>query len=119
MAHTQGARLCGPQPPTAEDLAIVATFRQWLAGDRAQWDDQGLPKRPAEGDPAALAAEQAWASINKPDSLCPCGHPWGIHDVDEYRGDGSEMCCVTGCPQTGCPGRRPREQWESSSEEGA
>lgn len=36
---------------------------------------------------------------------CSCGHPWLRHDVEEYRGDGSETCCVEGCPQIGCPGR--------------
>lgn len=39
---------------------------------------------------------------------CDCGHPWGIHDVYEYPGDDSEMCCVWGCDQRGCPGRRDR-----------
>lgn len=37
--------------------------------------------------------------------MCACGHPWGAHDVEEYRGDGSETCCVEGCDQAGCPGR--------------
>ena len=86
-----GPFLCGPRPPGPQDLAIVAEFRRQL--------------------------EDSWASANNPDGLCRCGHPWGIHDIDEYRGDGSEMCCVTGCTQTGCPGRRPRAQWESSREE--
>ena len=36
---------------------------------------------------------------------CACGHPWLRHDVTEYRGDGSEMCCVEGCAQNGCPGK--------------
>lgn len=36
---------------------------------------------------------------------CDCGHPWGIHDVNEYKGDGTETCCVHGCDQNGCPGR--------------
>jgi hypothetical protein len=75
-----GPFLCGPRAPGPEDLAIVAEFRRQL--------------------------EDSWASANNPDGLCRCGHPWGIHDVDEHRGDGSEMCCVTGCEQTGCPGRR-------------
>lgn len=38
---------------------------------------------------------------------CHCGHPWGIHDVYEYDGDGTEMCCVFGCEQLGCPGNEP------------
>lgn len=50
---------------------------------------------------------QPWIDTSNPHALCECGHPWGIHDVNEYRGDGSETCCVTGCAQKGCPGRRP------------
>lgn len=42
-----------------------------------------------------------------PWGYCPCGHLWLRHDVDEYRGDDSEMCCVEGCDQTKCPGRQP------------
>jgi hypothetical protein len=38
--------------------------------------------------------------------ICLCGHVWDAHDVYEYRGDGSEMCCVHGCEQNGCPGRQ-------------
>jgi hypothetical protein len=90
--NDSGPFLCGPRGPGPQDLAIVAAFQRRL--------------------------EESWASANNPDAHCLCGHPWGIHDVDEYRGDGSEMCCVTGCEQKGCPGRRPREQWLSSSEEG-
>ncbi len=42
---------------------------------------------------------------------CACGDLWLSHDVEEYRGDGSEMCCVVGCSQLGCPGdRRTRDQ---------
>jgi len=37
--------------------------------------------------------------------ICPCGHPWATHDVEEYTGDGTETCCVAGCDQQGCPGR--------------
>ena len=37
---------------------------------------------------------------------CACGHFWLQHDIEEYRGDGSETCCVEGCDQVGCPGRR-------------
>lgn len=36
---------------------------------------------------------------------CACGHFWLQHDIEEYRGDGSETCCVEGCNQVGCPGR--------------
>lgn len=43
-------------------------------------------------------------------SNCLCGHPFGAHDVEEYSGDGSEMCCVQGCSQWGCPGRTPAEE---------
>ena len=42
---------------------------------------------------------------NDPWALCPCGHPWLRHDVEEYREDGTETCCVEGCSQVGCPGR--------------
>jgi hypothetical protein len=121
LAYTGAGFLCGPRRATAKDLEIVGIFERWLAGDRTERDDKYLPvpPKPVVMDPDARAREDAWASANSPDSYCLCGHPWGIHDVDEYRGDGSEMCCVTGCTQIGCPGRRPREQWESSSEEGA
>lgn len=85
-----GPFLCGPRAPGPEDLATVATFQRWLAGDRTEWDDQGMP----------------WVDTSNPHALCACGHPWAIHDVNEYRGDGTETCCVTGCEQTGCPGRR-------------
>ena len=79
-----GPFLCGPRAPGPEDLAVVAAFRRRL--------------------------EEVWASTNNPHAHCPCGHAWGIHDVNEYRGDGTEMCCVTGCAQTGCPGRRDPKQ---------
>jgi hypothetical protein len=82
--------LCGPQPPTAEDLATVGIFERWLGGDRTERDDNYMP----------------YVDTSNPDVPCECGHPWGIHDVYEYRGDGSEMCCVTDCAQKGCPGRR-------------
>lgn len=52
--------------------------------------------------------------IKYPDAwwTCPCGH-FGIqHDVYEYRGDGSETCCVEGCSQVGCPGRNNEEEDE-------
>lgn len=35
---------------------------------------------------------------------CPCGHLWLFHDVAEYHGDGSDLCCVEGCGQDDCPG---------------
>lgn len=38
---------------------------------------------------------------------CPCSHLMLHHDADEYRGDGTETCCVEGCDQAGCPGRSP------------
>jgi hypothetical protein len=41
-----------------------------------------------------------------PWAYCACGHVWMRHDIEEYTGDGSETCCVDGCPQVGCPGRR-------------
>lgn len=41
---------------------------------------------------------------------CDCGHLWDRHDVEEYRGDGTEACCVEGCDQIGCPGRKRRRQ---------
>jgi hypothetical protein len=50
-------------------------------------------------------ADTAPTTPEKP-SHCPCGHVWHAHDVDEYSGDGSEMCCVHGCEQSGCPGRQ-------------
>lgn len=40
-----------------------------------------------------------------PWACCGCGHIWLRHDVEEYPGDGSEMCCVEGCRQRDCPGR--------------
>ena len=40
-----------------------------------------------------------------PWGYCGCGHLWMAHDVDEYRGDGSETCCTWECDQNGCPGR--------------
>lgn len=46
---------------------------------------------------------------SSPWGLCPCGHPWIRHDIEEYRGDGSETCCVDGCTQGGCPGRTRRK----------
>lgn len=39
-------------------------------------------------------------------AVCPCGHVMAVHDVDEYPGDGTETCCVEGCAQIGCPGKR-------------
>ena len=39
---------------------------------------------------------------------CACGHFWLQHDVEEYRGDGSETCCVEGCDQARCPGKVSR-----------
>lgn len=33
------------------------------------------------------------------------------HDVEEYRGDGTEMCCVDGCEQKGCPGQWRKPQF--------
>lgn len=84
MKNDNGPFLCGPRVPGPQDLAIVDAFQRRL--------------------------EESWASANNPDGLCPCGHPWGIHDVNEYRGDQTEMCCVTGCAQDGCPGRRGPKQ---------
>jgi hypothetical protein len=44
-------------------------------------------------------------SVYTPWDLCPCGHFWLMHDVEEYTGDGTEICCADGCDQVGCPGR--------------
>ena len=41
---------------------------------------------------------------------CDCGHLWLHHDIDEYRGDGTETCCVEGCDQVGCPGKRQQPE---------
>lgn len=43
---------------------------------------------------------------------CLCGHPWITHDVNEYRGDGTELCCEPTCNQTGCPGRQTAQPME-------
>lgn len=64
-------------------------------------DDVGAVA-PATGAPYAGPAYNS-----TPFGLCPCGHLWLNHDVDEYSGDGSETCCVWGCTQAGCPGRTP------------
>jgi hypothetical protein len=57
------------------------------------------------------SCENAWPQSYSNSALgvgfCPCGHLWHVHDVDEYRGDGSETCCHPGCQQHGCPGRVP------------
>lgn len=45
------------------------------------------------------------AALFRATVLCPCGHPWILHDVEEYKGDGTEMCCFEGCDQARCPGR--------------
>jgi hypothetical protein len=45
------------------------------------------------------------SNATNPWALCPCGHPWLLHDIEEYSGDGTETCCVEGCSQAGCPGR--------------
>lgn len=42
--------------------------------------------------------------------LCGCGHSWGLHDIEEYPGDGTDLCCVTDCDQIGCPGRERRQE---------
>ncbi|WP_020525872.1 hypothetical protein [Catelliglobosispora koreensis] len=42
--------------------------------------------------------------------LCGCGHSWSLHDIEEYPGDGSDLCCVTDCDQIGCPGRERRQK---------
>jgi hypothetical protein len=44
-------------------------------------------------------------------SQCDCGHLYLFHDIEEYAGDGSDICCVEGCNQVGCPGRQPRPDW--------
>jgi hypothetical protein len=31
-----------------------------------------------------------------------------FHDIEEYTGDGSEICCAEGCDQSRCPGKVPR-----------
>ena len=41
-------------------------------------------------------------------ALCACGHPWLLHDIAEYDGDGTDLCCVLDCDQDGCPGRQMR-----------
>jgi hypothetical protein len=43
----------------------------------------------------------------EPVGLLPMWHVWMRHDIEEYSGDGSEMCCVEGCDQAKCPGRQP------------
>jgi hypothetical protein len=49
---------------------------------------------------------------------CDCGHVWGIHDVYEYPGDETEMCCVYGCAQDGCPGKKPPKNCPTCHDEG-
>jgi hypothetical protein len=49
---------------------------------------------------------------------CPCGHIWEVHDVYEYPGDESEMCCITGCAQQGCPGKKPPNECPTCHGEG-
>lgn len=39
---------------------------------------------------------------------CACGHLMIHHDIDEHPG--TELCCVEGCDQKGCPGRTPNVQ---------
>lgn len=39
---------------------------------------------------------------------CPCGHLFLHHDIAEYDGDGSDLCCVEGCDQASCPGRQAK-----------
>jgi hypothetical protein len=29
-----------------------------------------------------------------------------LHDIEEYAGDGSDLCCVEGCDQVGCSGKK-------------
>lgn len=53
--------------------------------------------------------------VSDPFSLCPCGHAWMAHDIEEYDGDGSDTCCVEGCSQVGCPGRG--ESWLNRANE--
>lgn len=71
-----------------------------LIGDGGRaWDDQDL-----ESARIAALYDGRYPSWNM-DALCRCGHPWGAHDIEEYTDDGSDMCCVSGCSQEGCPGR--------------
>ena len=51
-----------------------------------------------------------------PFSYCPCGHMWMAHDIDEYDGDGTDLCCTVGCDQTGCPGRSGKDETPNTEE---
>lgn len=43
---------------------------------------------------------------------CPCGHAWMFHDIEEWDGDGSDLCCVEGCDQKACPGKQSKDEIE-------
>jgi hypothetical protein len=64
------------------------------------WDEQDLER-------AEIEARYGGRDPLNPWQRCACGDLWLSHDVEEYRGDGSEMCCIPGCSQKGCPGRMP------------
>lgn len=42
-----------------------------------------------------------WKCPNEP----PCPHGAILHDVEEYRGDGTETCCAEGCTCRGVNAR--------------
>lgn len=46
--------------------------------------------------------------------LCDCGHQWLFHDIGEPDAD-DHLCCVEGCDQKACPGRRPKDEMEAKS----
>lgn len=76
----------------------------WVHVSLARIDDEG----PASPSRLCMTPEpMAYARSSTGVGYCPCGHAWLRHDVNEYRGDGSEACCVEGCAQLGCPSRVP------------
>jgi hypothetical protein len=75
---------------------------------RAWWNGKGGPEVTNLVEKIDLISRLVAADPPTPWTNCPCEHPWLRHDVDEYRGDGTETCCVEGCDQTGCPGRGAR-----------
>jgi hypothetical protein len=57
-------------------------------------------------EPAGMAKR---APVIPPAVFCACNHPMYMHDVQDHHGDGTELCCVSECPQNGCPGQRPAD----------
>ena len=47
---------------------------------------------------------------------CACGHSMLLHDIEEYAGDGSDLCCVESCDQVGCPGKKGKTEYGDQSD---